>query len=289
MPPSPPKTILITGCSAQGIGAALAQQLAQEGHVLFATARTPSKIPAELREQANVHVLALDVTDAASIAAAVHSVTEHTSTSGNHRGLDVLINNAGTGYTMPLAEADLARARAVYEANVWGPLQLIQAFQPLLVAARGRIVNLSSVGAVVPTPWIGVYASSKAALVQLSETLRLELQPCGVGVVCVMAGTVATAFHANEPEVLLPPASWYAPIRRIIADWATGRAGPRNGSSPDEFAKVLVEDVVLAETLPAGAAARLLARWCPVGLLDRIMKNGQGIDELTKSLEGGKK
>ncbi|PYI24903.1 hypothetical protein BP00DRAFT_462252 [Aspergillus indologenus CBS 114.80] len=126
--------------------------------------------------------------------------------------------------------------------------------------------------------------------------LRLELQPFGVEVVCVMAGTVATAFHANEPEVVLPSGSPYAAVRRFISDWATGRAGPQNGCSPDAFAKALVEEVVLAETAAAGlvwlgpnsAVVRFLARWCPAGLLDRLMMNGQGLDELTKSLEDKK-
>lgn len=146
-----PKTILITGCSAHGIGAALALTLARQGHFVFATARNTSKIPERLSALENVQVLPLDVTDPASIAGAVSSVREH------GRGLDILVNNAGTGYTMPLLEADLDRAKAVYEANVWGLLGLIQACSDLLVAAKGRIVNMSSVGAVVNTPWIGSF------------------------------------------------------------------------------------------------------------------------------------
>lgn len=135
---------------------------------------------------------------------------------------------------MPPLEADLDRAKAVYNANVWGLLRLVQACSDLLVAAKGRMVNMSSVGAVVDTPWIGsfffpfrgdlhrwnqlnvqtgIYSSSKAAITQLSETLRLELSPLGISVLCIMAGTITTDFHANEPKVVLLPTSRYAAIR----------------------------------------------------------------------------
>ncbi|GLA28829.1 hypothetical protein AnigIFM63326_006421 [Aspergillus niger] len=207
MPTSKTKTILITGCSAHGIGAALALTLARQGHFIFATARNTTKISESL--------------NSATIADAVRAVREH------GRGLDILVNNAGTGYTMPLLEADLDRAKAVYAANVWGLLRLVQACSDLLVEAEGRIVNMSSVGAVVNTPWIGIYSSSKAAINQLSETLRLELSPLGVSVLCIMAGTITTDFHANEPEVVLLPTSRYAAIGQTISDWATGRAGPK--------------------------------------------------------------
>ncbi|OJI79657.1 hypothetical protein ASPTUDRAFT_33926 [Aspergillus tubingensis CBS 134.48] len=279
-----PKTILITGCSAHGIGAALALTLARQGHFIFATARNTSKIPERLSALENVQVLPLDVTDSASIAGAVRSVREH------GRGLDILVNNAGTGYTMPLLEADLDRAKAVYEANVWGLLGLIQACSDLLVAAEGRIVNMSSVGAVVNTPWIGIYSSSKAAVTQLSETLRLELSPLGVSVLCIMAGTITTDFHANEPEVVLLPTSRYAAIRQTISDWATGRAGPQ-GCSADDFANSIAGDVLGSSSAngglvwkgPNSAAVKFMARWCPGGLLDRMMSNGQGLDELAKA------
>ncbi|EAW19007.1 SDR family oxidoreductase [Aspergillus fischeri NRRL 181] len=282
-----PKTILITGCSANSIGAALALSLAKRGHHIFATARSPAKIPSPLTTLSNVTLLQLDVTSPASVAAAVRAVQDH------GHGLDVLVNNAGAGYTIPLLDADLEHAKQVYETNVWGVARMIQGFADLLVANRGRVVNLSSVGAVVNTPWIGVYSSSKAAVMQISETLRLELAPLGVGVVCLMVGTVSTSFHDNEPRVVLPAGSRYAAIRDVISQWATGQAGPK-GCSVAEFAESIVDDVLGAKGSGSGglvwkgpnsAAVRILSRWCPVWLLDRMMSNGQGLDELEKSVK----
>lgn len=280
------KTILVTGCSAGGIGAAVARELARHSsnHHVFATARTASKIPAELSELPNVTVLQLDVTSDESVRAAAKAVADRGA------GLDVLVNNAGQGYTMPLLDVDVAHAQRLHDINVWGVVRTIQAFADLLIERQGRIVNVSSVGAVVNTPWISAYASSKAALNSISDTLRLELAPFHVSVVTIMVGTVATPFHANEPDVVLPPSSRYAPIRDTINRWAKGEAGPKGGSV-DEFAKSVVEDIVGSGKTPVvwkganSGAVKFASRWVPSSMLDGMMSNGQGLDELSKGLK----
>lgn len=151
MPPNT-KTILITGCSAGGIGAALANALAQAGHTVFATARDASKIPTALSSYPNVKVLTLNVTSPKSVAAAAVAVKE----AGG--GLHVLINNAGAGYTIPLLDVDIDKAKAVHEVNLWGPVRTTQAFAGMLIESNGRVVNISSVAAVVNTPWIGMFS-----------------------------------------------------------------------------------------------------------------------------------
>ncbi|RHZ58924.1 SDR family oxidoreductase [Aspergillus thermomutatus] len=293
MPPkTKTKTILITGCSANSIGAALALSLAKKGHHIFATARSLAKIPEPLTTLSNVTLLQLDVSSPGSVAESVKAVQDH------GQGLDVLVNNAGAGYTIPLLDADLDHAKQVYETNVWGVLRMIQGFADLLIRNRGRVVNVSSVGAAVNTPWIGkggllmttgVYSSSKSAVVQISETLRLELAPLGVSVVCLMVGTVTTSFHDNEPRVVLPATSRYAAIKETISQWATGQAGPK-GCSVDEFANSIVEVVLganggLVWKGPYSGAIKIFSRWCPSWLLDRMMSNGQGLDELEKSVK----
>jgi NAD(P)-dependent dehydrogenase (short-subunit alcohol dehydrogenase family) len=155
------KTILVTGCSAGGIGAAVARELAGHGHHVFATARTVAKIPAELAGLPNVTTLQLDVSSDESVKEAAKAVAEK-------GGLDVLVNNAGCGYTMPLLDVDIAHAQRLHDTNVWGALRTIQAFSDLLIANQGRIVNISSVGAVVNTPWIGKIPKERRFRCQLS-------------------------------------------------------------------------------------------------------------------------
>ncbi|UNI16814.1 hypothetical protein JDV02_003214 [Purpureocillium takamizusanense] len=256
------KTILITGCSAGGIGAALAQALADQGHHIIATARSPSKIPLELRSLSNVITLALDVSSTESVIHAAKTVSEA------GKGLDVLVNNAGVGYTMPILDVDVEQAERLYEANVWGPVRTIQAFADLLIASEGRIVNMSSVGAVVNTPWIASYASSKPALNSISETLRLELGPLGVSMTTVYLGTVATSFHANEPAPELPPGSRYTSILDTITKWAKGESGPKAGSMKDlvdsVFPDILGEKGGIVWRGPNSGAVRFLSRWMPM-------------------------
>ncbi|KAI5857353.1 NAD(P)-binding protein [Durotheca rogersii] len=276
-----PKTILVTGCSAGGIGAAVAHALAKRKHHVFATARTVAKIPSELSGLDNVTVLALDVTSAASIAAAVKAVEE----SGG--GLDVLFNNAGAGYAMPVLDVDIDKARALYETNVWGPVRTIQAFAKLLIASRGRIVNLSTCGSVVNTPWISTYSSSKAALNIISETLRLELSPFGVSVVTVMAGVVDSEFHHNDPDFQLPPGSLYLPIQATIAGWASGELKPK-GIPAAQFAESLVDDTVgagkggLVWRGPHSGGIKFISQWAPTFVTDAAMSYNQGLSELKK-------
>jgi NAD(P)-dependent dehydrogenase (short-subunit alcohol dehydrogenase family) len=144
----PSKTILITGCSANRIRAAVALALAKRSHHVFATARTISKIPEELASLPNVTVLPPDVSSPASVAAAVEAIR------ATGKQLDVLVNNAGIGYSMPLLDVDVERAKHVCEVNVWAVIRTVQAFADLLIQSKGRIVNVSTCSAVVNTPWI---------------------------------------------------------------------------------------------------------------------------------------
>ncbi len=146
-----PKTVLVTGCSAGGIGAAIALSLAKRSHHVFATVRNASKIPPELSSLPNVTVLSLDVKSPASVAEAVQAVA------ASGRTLDVLVNNAGAGYSAPVLDIDIEEAKQVYDANVWGVVRVIQAFADQLIKSKGRIVNMSSCGAAVNTPWICTY------------------------------------------------------------------------------------------------------------------------------------
>ncbi|KAK8015471.1 hypothetical protein PG990_008767 [Apiospora arundinis] len=280
----PSKTILVTGCSAGGIGAAIASSLAARHHHVYATARDTSKIPESLSALPNVSVLRLDVSEPASVSEAVKAFTD------SGRELDVLVNNAGGGYAMPLLDVDIDRAKKLYDVNVWGPLRAIQAFSKLLIARRGRVVNISTCGAVVNTPWIGAYSSSKAAFTNLSETLRLELAPFGVTVVAIMLGVIDSHFHQND-HFQLPPASLYAPIEKTIAGWASGELKPK-GMPADKFAPTIIDDIVgdgkagLVWKGPNAGGIKFLAQFAPQSVGDAAMSYTQGLKELKAHHDG---
>lgn len=143
------KFALVTGCSEGGIGHALAQEFQERGVHVFATARTISKMN-PLEGLPNVTLLTLDVTSEASINNAVAIVSKHTDGT-----LDYLINNAGCAYTMPVLDLDIQLAREMFDVNVWGVFSMIQAFAPLVIAAKGTIANMASVGALLNPPYMG--------------------------------------------------------------------------------------------------------------------------------------
>lgn len=144
------KTILITGCSYGGIGYALAVESQHRGLKVFATARNTSKMSG-LEKLANITLLSLDVTSPSSIATAVEVVK--TETGGR---LDYLLNNSGQNAIMPFLDLDIeSTAKPLFEVNFWGVLRMIQAFAPLLIEAKGTIVNIGSIVAYLHSPYMG--------------------------------------------------------------------------------------------------------------------------------------
>lgn len=142
------KSVLITGCSAGGIGSSLAFSFAKRNHLVFATARNTSKIDPALSALPNVKILTLDTTSQESITAAVHAVSAQTNGT-----LSYLINNAGSGLVSPFLDTDLEDARRLFEVNFWGCLMCVQGFKEPLVKGRGTIVNVSSIAGIAPNPY----------------------------------------------------------------------------------------------------------------------------------------
>ncbi|KAL2788008.1 NAD(P)-binding protein [Aspergillus keveii] len=238
MPATPRRTVLITGCSAGGAGSALATTFASQGLHVFATARNTSKMT-QLSDIKNITLLHLDVEDPTSITAAVEAVREHTGGT-----LDYLVNNAGMSRVRPALDTDLEQARKVFEVNYWGVVSVTHAFAPMVIAAKGCFVNVSSLAGVVLAPWIAFYASSKAAVKAYSEALRLEMAPLGVKVITVMSGVVHTNIFVNNPEPDLPDDSMWKGAQKEVRYNAAGTAQSPMGVSPEEFAKGAVESVL---------------------------------------------
>ena len=171
----------------------------------------------------------IDVTDAASIAAAAKAVGK----SVGDAGLAGLVNNAGIGVSGPVELVPLDAWRRQFEVNVIGPVAVTQAFLPLLRKARGRIVNISSVSGGLATPYLGPYCASKFALEAITDALRIELRTWGIHVSAVEPGPIDTPIWdksvraADEmAEQVAPEAlSLYAADLARSARWRLGRPG----------------------------------------------------------------
>lgn len=146
---APPRSVLITGCSAGGIGHALALTFQRKGFTVFATARDISKM-SDLASLKNIELLPLDVTSPASIQSALAHITAQT----NGRGLDILVNNSGQQYVRPMLDMDEDEARRMFDVNFWGVFSVTRAFAELIILAKGVIVNIASISGYWHTPYM---------------------------------------------------------------------------------------------------------------------------------------
>jgi len=179
----------VTGAS-RGFGAEIVEKALAAGHSVVATARDPGAIAARFPE-AGDHLLpvALDVLDEAQAAAAVDAVVQR------FGRVDVVVNNAGRGLLSAVEEASDGQARAVFDSNVFGILNVLRAVLPTLRAQRsGRIINLSSIGGFIGSAGWGIYCATKFAVEGFSEALAREVGPLGIDVVIVEPGYFRTDF-----------------------------------------------------------------------------------------------
>ncbi|WP_043436491.1 SDR family NAD(P)-dependent oxidoreductase, partial [Arthrobacter sp. I3] len=168
----PQPVAFVTGAST-GIGFETAKKLASAGFTVYAGARRVELM--EPLKASGVKVVALDVTDEASMSAAVGDVL------AAHGRIDVLVNNAGYGTYGSLEEVELAEGRRQFDVNVFGLARMTQLVIPAMRAARaGRIINISSIGGKMYEPLGAWYHATKFAVEGLSDSLRLELKPHGI-------------------------------------------------------------------------------------------------------------
>ena len=190
--------VLVTGASS-GIGAAIARELVTRAFSVFGTIRRPDDAAA--LAAAGVVPLRMDVTDAGGIAAARVEVERAL----GGRPLVGLVNNAGIPAAGPLELVPLADLRRVLEVNLVGAVAVSQAFLPMLKLSRGRIVNISSVAGLAAMPFLGPYAASKFALEAVSDSLRRELSPFGVGVIVIEPGIIESKMWDKAETIDLAP------------------------------------------------------------------------------------
>jgi NAD(P)-dependent dehydrogenase (short-subunit alcohol dehydrogenase family) len=247
-----PSVVLVTGCSS-GIGRATAEHLASLGHTVVATARRVADI-ADL-EARGCRTQALDVTDEASSRAAVEA------TLAALGRIDVLVNNAGYSQSGAVESVTIARARAQFETNVFGLLQLTQLVLPGMRArGSGRVVNVSSMGGRLVFPGGGVYHASKYAVEALSDALRFELRPFGVHVVLIQPGLIKTRFAdtvgAHMAGALPPGAAEPNDAARAYAEFnAYVRSGTRSAYERGPMARMAGAPADVARTIARAIAA----------------------------------
>ncbi len=229
------KAVLITGCSS-GIGQATAITLRQAGWTVYATARRPETLT-EL-ERGGCQTLALDVTDEASMQAAVDAVVKAEGAVG------VLVNNAGYSQSGAVESVPPEDVRRQFETNVFGLIRMSQLVLPGMRAQHwGKIVNIGSMGGRLTFPGGGLYHATKYAVEAISDALRFEVRGFGVDVILIEPGLIVTRFgetaHASVGQAQDGP---YATFNRHVGTLTEGAyKGPmaKLGGPPEKVADTI--------------------------------------------------
>jgi NAD(P)-dependent dehydrogenase (short-subunit alcohol dehydrogenase family) len=198
---------LITGCST-GFGREIARAAAQDGHRVVVTARRAEAVR-DFREEFGDRAVAvaLDVTDAGQIAAAVAAAEQA------FGGIDVLVNNAGHGYLSAVEEGEDAEVRKLFDVNYFGAVNMIKAVLPAMRArGSGHIVNISSMTGLVANPPNAYYASTKFALEAVTEALATEVRPLGIKVTAIEPGAFRTDWASRSMKESSTPIADYTDV-----------------------------------------------------------------------------
>ncbi|MEO8392803.1 MAG: SDR family NAD(P)-dependent oxidoreductase [Chloroflexota bacterium] len=272
------KFVVVTGAS-KGIGQATAIRLAKAGFIVFAGVRNLADGEAIRREHSSIRPLLIDVTNVQQIAEAAEKVRNQVA----GQGLYGLVNNAGIAVAAPLEFLPIEDFRTQMEVNLVGQLAVTQAFLPCIRQARGRIINVSSIGGRIAGPVMGAYHASKFALEGLSDSLRQQLAPWGIEVVVIEPGAIATpiwdtgAQTADKMIAKMNPQVNELYGKQLAGGRAWAEQSAKNGAPADAVAQVIEKALTIARprtryTVGRDAliASRIIAK-LPDRLRDRML------------------
>ena len=227
------KVALVTGGSS-GIGEKTALRLRDAGFTTYAVARRVDRMAG--LESAGVHTFAMDLTDEASMVGGIERIV------AEQGRIDVLVNNAGYGSYGAVEDVPIDEARRQFEVNLFGLARLVQLVTPHMRAqGSGRIINISSIGAVIYEPFGAWYHATKFAVDGFSDSLRVELKPFGIDVVIVRPAGIITEWNeiARTSLVEQSQGGVYAKSAVKAAAAMESVDNPRLSSGPDVVAKAI--------------------------------------------------
>ncbi|KPI39270.1 NADPH-dependent 1-acyldihydroxyacetone phosphate [Cyphellophora attinorum] len=312
MPPHHSKrSVLITGCSNGGLGAALAEAFHETGRWrVIASARDLTKLQSlkglkNGQEEDGIEQVQLDVVDEASVRAAVVAVRKLLADGNDGRkdgekvGLDAICLNAGGGYSMPLTDIPpfSPLLPAVFNLNVFSQLSILNVFLPLLLASsscnsgKPLVIAHTSIAA-HPNgnlPFTGAYNASKAAMSHLTQCLRTELGLLDIDVIELRTGGVRSQFYGNlqQGKARVPEGSiWETEgVKEVVEGLMDGEKFGAGFSERAEWAREIVRDVEngTQKIIYRGSNAanvKWVGRLIPMWIYDMIMARMLGIGHL---------
>lgn len=254
---------LVTGASS-GIGLATAQALVNAGYRVFGTSRKP------VASSPGVTMLICDVTDEASVRALIEEIVRQADR------IDLVVNNAGIGLRGGAEESSIGQLQRLFDVNVFGVARVVNAVLPIMRKQKsGRIINMSSILGLIPSPFNAFYAATKHAIEGYSESLDHEVRALGIRVLLVEPGLTRTSFEENLTRADQPLPAYAAERARsenLMRKWVDAGDPPQ----------VVADTVVKAATAPKpklrysarkqSRQVRSLRRFMPERLVDSILR-----------------
>jgi len=233
------KVALVTGASS-GMGHAFAIQLHEAGFLVYGVARRADRMN-DLHAR-GIKTIAMDITDDESTSEGVRQILTETDR------IDVLVNNAGYGSYGAVEDVPLEEARRQFEVNVLGAARLVQLVLPSMRSRKsGTIINITSMGGKIYTPFGAWYHATKFAFEAFSDCLRLETKPFGINVVIIEPGAIRTEFNGIAADNLIETSGKGAYADKAAKVAKAARAENTATSSPPEL---------VARTVVKAATAR---------------------------------
>lgn len=260
---------LVTGASS-GIGLATAKALVRAGYWVFGTSRKA------VADRDGITMLVCDVTEDASVEALVAEIARRAGR------IDLVVNNAGIGMLGGAEESSIGQTKRLFDVNVFGVARVVNAVLPIMRRQKsGRIINMSSILGLIPSPFNAFYASTKHAIEGYSESLDHEVRGFGVRVLMVQPGVTHTAFEENLTRAD-QPIDVYGVGRdrseKLMRKWVDA------GDDPQVVADAVVKAATAANPrlrYPAGPQARQLSmvrRFMPQRIIDRMLHRYNGFN-----------
>ncbi len=247
MATSESRTVFLTGASS-GIGLETAKLLTTHGFETWGTSRDPARLPKLPR----FHPVRMDL-------ARSDSIRENFVAASREAGVfDVLINNAGNGAFGPLEAMPAEIVRDQFQVLVHAPVELIElALPPMRERGRGMIINVTSLAAQFPIPFMAPYSAAKSALSLLTEGLRMELSNTRIRVVEIRPGDIDTPFHEQTKKFTAPAQSDH----RMKSAWETQSRNMAAAPPPGRVAKAVLRAINAPHPPPVLVVGGVFQAW----------------------------
>ena len=221
------KIVLITGASS-GFGKIIAEKLSDDGFIVYGTSRNPNKYPSPNKYK----LLKFDITSFKDSSKLVEIILRE------NKKIDILINNAGVGFSGPIEEISIEDIKKVFDTNFFGQIDLIQKVLPVMRKNNsGLIINITSIAGFHGVPFVSTYCASKASMEFLGEALNMEIKKFGIRVVNIAPGDYNTEIKVNRQDTLLSKNSpYYEVYKSLINQWSLNMNNSRN---PVELANLI--------------------------------------------------